>query len=134
VSVSGGRQERALRFDLSSGFALLLRISAAGPKKFPDDLKRLWNLAPLEVPSRSGWLLNGPFAVDPGRTGLAGSLADQTEKFRKLGRAFGDGLLKLHDLADADWHRFAESLDLDASRTTAWGIFWSHLFDVLAPD
>lgn len=134
VSVSDGRQERALRFDLSSGFALLLRISAAGPKKFPDDLKRLWNLAPLEVPSHSGWLLNGPFAVDPGRTGLAGSLADQTETFRKLGRAFGDGLLKLHDLADADWTRFAESLDLDASRTAGWGFFWTHLFDVLAPD
>lgn len=137
VSVSGGRRERALRFDLSSGFALLLHIGAAGPDRFPDDLKRLWNLAPLEVPSRSGWLLNGPFAVDPGRTGLAGSIADQTEKFRTLGRILGDRLLKLHDLADADWHGFAESFDLDASdasRTAAWSTFWFHLFDVLAPD
>ncbi len=137
VSVSGGRRERALRFDLSSGFALLLHIGAAGPDRFPDDLKRLWNLAPLEVPSRSGWLLNGPFAVDPGRTGLAGSIGDQTEKFRTLGRALGDRLLKLHDLADADWRGFAESLDLDASdasRTAARSTFWSHLFDVLAPD
>jgi hypothetical protein len=137
VSMSGGRRERALRFDLSSGFALLLHIGAAGPDRFPDDLKRLWNLAPLEVPSRSGWLLNGPFAVDPGRTGLAGSIADQTEKFRTLGRILGGRLLKLHDLADADWRGFAESLDLDASdasRTAAWSTFWSHLFDVLAPD
>ena len=137
VSMSGGRRERALRFDLSSGFALLLHIGAAGPDRFPDDLNRLWNLAPLEVPSRSGWLLNGPFAVDPGRTGLAGSIADQTEKFRTLGRILGDRLLKLHDLADADWRGFAESLDLDASdasRTAAWSTFWSHLFDVLAPD
>lgn len=137
VSISGGRRERALHFDLSSGFALLLHIGAAGPDRFPDDLKRLWNLAPLEVPSRSGWLLNGPFAVDPGRTGLAGSIADQAEKFRILGRILGDRLLKLHDLADADWRGFAESLDLDASdasRTAAWSTFWSHLFDVLAPD
>ncbi|MGO7643807.1 sacsin N-terminal ATP-binding-like domain-containing protein [Rhizobium ruizarguesonis] len=137
VSMSGGRRERALRFDLSSGFALLLHIGAAGPDRFPDDLNRLWNLAPLEVPSRSGWLLNGPFAVDPGRTGLAGSMADQTEKFRTLGRVLGDRLLKLHDLADVDWRGFSESLDLDASdasRTVAWSTFWSHLFDVLAPD
>jgi|GEM_PF-894593 len=137
VSVSGGRRERAVRFDLSSGFALLLHIGAGGPDRFPDDLKRLWNLAPLEVPSRSGWLLNGPFAVDPGRTGLAGSIADQTEKFQTLGGVLGDRLLKLHDLADADWRGFAESLDLDASdasRTVAWSTFWSHLFDVLAPD
>jgi hypothetical protein len=137
VSKSGGRRERALRFDLSSGFALLLHIDASGPDRFPDDLKRLWNLAPLEVPSSSGWLLNGPFAVNPGRTGLAGSIADQPEKFRTLGRIFGDRLLKLHDLADADWRGFAESLDLDASdasRTAAWSTFWSRLFDVLAPD
>lgn len=137
VSMSGGHRERALRFDLSSGFALLLHIGAAGPDRFPDGLKRLWNLAPLEVPLRSGWLLNGPFAVDPGRTGLAGSIGDQTEKFRTLGRALGGRLLKLHDLADADWRGFAESLGLDASdasRTAAWSTFWSHLFDVLAPD
>jgi hypothetical protein len=137
VSMSGASRERALRFDLSSGFALLLHIGAAGPDRFPDDLNRLWNLAPLEVPSRSGWLLNGPFAVDPGRTGLAGSIADQTEKFGTLGRILGDRLLKLHDLADADWHGFAESFDLDASdasRTAAWSTFWSHMFDVLAPD
>ncbi len=137
ISVSGGRRERALRFDLSFGFALLLHIGAAGPVRFPDDLNRLWNLAPLEVPSRSGWLLNGPFAVDPGRTGLAGSIVDQTERFRTLGRTLGDRLLKLHDLADADWRGFAESLDLDGSdtsRTAAWSTFWSRLFDVLAPD
>ncbi len=137
VSMSGGHRERALRFDLSSGFALLLRVGPAGPYRFPDDLKRLWNLAPLEVPSRSGWLLNGPFAVDPGRTGLAGSIADQTEKFQTLGRVLGDRLLKLHDLADVDWRGFSESLDLDASdasRTVAWRTFWSHLFDVLASD
>ncbi|CCD90933.1 conserved hypothetical protein [Bradyrhizobium sp. ORS 375] len=137
VSMSAGLRERALRLDLSSGFALLLHIGAAGPDRFPDDLSRLWNLAPLEVPSRSGWLLNGPFAVDPGRTGLAGSIVDQMEKFRTLGRILGDRLLKLHDVADADWRRFAVSLDLDASdasRTEAWSTFWSHLFDVLAPD
>lgn len=134
VSISGPNRERALRFDLSGGYGLLLRIDAAGPRAFPDDLRRLWNLAPLEEEVRSGWLLNGPFAVDPGRTGLAGSINDRQEKFRTLGQTLGDRLLKLHDLADADWCQFAESLDLDTSRTAAWDIFWSHLFDVLAPD
>lgn len=134
VSVSGRHRERALRFDLSSGFCLLLRVDAAGPCAFPNDLRRLWNLAPLEEKLRSSWLLNGPFAVDPGRTGLAGSITDRQEEFRKLGRVLGDCLLKLYDLTDADWCRFAESLDLDASKATAWGIFWSRLFDVFAPD
>ena len=134
VSVSALHRERALRFDLAAGFSLLLRVDAAGPCAFPSDLRRLWNLAPLEEDLRSGWLLNGPFAVDPGRTGLAGSVTEHHEKFRKLGRALGDRLLDLHDLADADWPLFAKSLDLDASGTAATAIFWSHLFDVLAPD
>jgi hypothetical protein len=134
VSVCGRNRERALRFDLSDGYSLVLRIDAAGPSTFPSGLRRLWNLAPLEEELRSGWLLNGPFAVDPGRTGLAGSIADRQEKFRKLGRTLGDRLLELHDLASADWPLFAKSLDLDTSNQTARNIFWSRLFDVLAPD
>ncbi len=134
VSISGPHRERALRVDPFAGYSVLFRIDAAGPCAFPSDLRRLWNLAPLEEELRSGWLLNGPFAVDPGRTGLAGSIADRQEKFQKLGRALGDRLLELHDLAEADWPLFANSLDLDASGTTARGIFWSHLFNVLALD
>lgn len=134
VSISGRYRERALRLDLSSGFCLLLSVDTAGPCAFPGELRRLWNLAPLEEKLRSGWLLNGPFDVDPGRTGLAGSIADRQKKFRALGRVLGARLLRLHDLAHADWRRFAESLDLDASGAAAWNIFWSHLFDVLEPD
>jgi hypothetical protein len=111
LSVSGRHRERALRFDLSTGFSLLLRVDAAGPCAFPSDLRRLWNLAPLEEELRSGW--NGPFAVNPGRTGLAGSITNRQEKFRKLGRTLVDRLLELHDLADVDWHLFANSLDLE---------------------
>jgi hypothetical protein len=79
-------------------------------------------------------LLNGPFAVDPGRTGLAGSIAERQETFRKLGQKLGDRLLELHDLVEADWPLFAQNLDLDSSGTTARSIFWSRLFDVLAAD
>jgi hypothetical protein len=134
VSVSGRKKERALRVDLSNGYSLLLRIDAAGPSAFSSELRRLWNLAPLEEELRSGWLLNGPFAVDPGRTGLAGSIAERQEKFRTLGRTLGDRLLELHDLVGADWSQFAKRLDLDATEQTARNIFWSRLFDVLAPD
>ena len=101
---------------------------------FPTNYRRLWNLAPLEEDLRSGWLLNGPFAVDPGRGRLAGSIADRQEIFRRLGRTFGDRLLKLHDLATADWSTFASALDLDASEHVARNLFWSRLFDVFGPD
>jgi hypothetical protein len=133
VSTSGLGKERALRFDLGGGFSLLLRLDATGPCPFPRDLGRLWNLAPLEEDMRSDWLLNGPFAVDPGRTGLAGSLEERQEKFRALGRALGKGLLELHGRAETDWPAFAEALGTDASGEARL-IFWARLFDVLAPD
>lgn len=134
VSISGTRKQQGLRFDLADRYSLLLRVDAAGPCAFSDELRRLWNLAPLEEDLRSGWLLNGPFAVDPGRGRLAGSIADRQEIFRRLGRTFGERLLKLHDLAVSDWSKFASALDLDTSEHVARNLFWSRLFDVVGPD
>jgi hypothetical protein len=134
VSIVGTRRQRGLRFDLVDRYSLLLRVDAAGPCPFSNELRRLWNLAPLEEDLRSGWLLNGPFAVDPGRGRLAGSIAERQEIFRRLGRTFGDRLLQLHDLATSDWSTFASALDLDASEQIARNLFWSHLFDVFGAD
>jgi hypothetical protein len=134
VSISGTHRQQGLRFDLVDRYSLLLRIDAAGPCAFSNELRRLWNLAPLEEELRSGWLLNGPFAVDPGRGRLAGSIAERQEIFRRLGRTFGDRLLKLHDLAASDWSKFASALDLDASEHMARNLFWSRLFDVMGLD
>jgi hypothetical protein len=134
VSVDGARRQRGLRFDLVDRYSLLLRVDAAGPCAFSNELRRLWNLAPLEEDLRSGWLLNGPFAVDPGRGRLAGSIAERQEIFRRLGRMFGDRLLQLHDLATSNWSTFASAMDLDASEHVARNLFWSRLFDVFAAD
>lgn len=134
VSVVGADRQRGLLFNLVERYSLLLRVDAAGPCAFSKDLRRLWNLAPLEEDLHSGWLLNGPFAVDPGRGRLAGSIAERQDIFRRLGRVVGDRLLQLHDLAAADWSRFASHLDLDASEYAARNLFWSRLFDVFGPD
>ena len=134
VLVSGARNECALRFDLGDGFIWLLRIGAAGPSRFPADLRRLWNLAPLEEDLRSGWLLNGPFAVDPGRGRIAGAIADRQELFASLGRALGDRLLRLFNLCQSDWLAFSQALDLDAPEHPARTIFWTRLFEVLCLD
>jgi hypothetical protein len=132
--VSGTRTQRALRFDLANRYSLLLRIGPPGPSAFPDDLRRLWNLAPLEETLRSGWLLNGPFAVDPGRGRLSGTIGDREKLFSSLGRSLGERLLRLHDLAVRDWKKLAIALDLDASEELAKPLFWSRLFDVFSLD
>ena len=129
VSTKAGTQ-RALRLDLSGGHSLLLAVDREGPCAFPSALARVWNLAPLEEKLHSGWLLNGPFAVGPGRGRLAGS---GRERFQELGRTFGERLLELHDQTETDWKSVAEALDLDAFPDTR-PRFWGRLFDVVSRD
>lgn len=134
VWISGSRSERALRINLCDGFVWLLRIESAGPSSFAPDLRRLWNLAPLEESLRSGWLLNGPFAVDPGRGRIAGGVADRQELFEGLGRVLGEQLLRLFDLCQSDWRTFSSRLELDVIENPARTIFWARLFEVLCRD
>ncbi len=130
----GTLNRRALRFDLGGDFSLSLEIGHAAPIAAPKELGRLWNLAPLEERLGSGWLLNGPFEVDPGRSRIAGSDEYPQKILRRLGGALGERLLKLHDLTVSDWSTLARALNLDASESVARDLFWAGLFDVFALD
>ena len=132
---AGRQTQRALRLDLGNGYSLLLKIGAAGPECFEPSLRRIWNLAPLEENNlRSGWLLNGPFPVDPGRGRLAGAIEDRRARFENLGRTLGKRLLELHDLMEADWETIASALDLNPADSDAQRRFWCGLFDVMSRD
>ena len=124
---------QALRFSLGGDYSLLLRIGAHGPACFDASIRRIWNLAPLEEEIKCGWLLNGPFQVDPGRGRLSGSPEDRQSTFKSLGSDLGHRLLALHDLVERDWVGVARVLGLregsDGRRR-----FWSGLFDVLSRD
>ena len=85
---AAGVTSRALRFHLGDGYSLVLGTDEVGPIAVSDDtpgMPRIWNLAPLAERVRSGWLLNGPFPVDPGRGRLAGSSEDHRLLFGRLG-------------------------------------------------
>ena len=126
--------QRALQFDLGEGYSLLLKVGADGPECFEASVGRVWNLAPLEESVSSGWLLNGPFPVDPGRGRLAGSIKDRQARFAKLGRALGERLLSLHDLMKNDLSALTDALDLRLSEGDVRGRFWSGLFDLMGRD
>ena len=126
--------QRALRLGLGNGYRLLLKVRGDGPECFEPSVGRVWNLAPLEENVRSGWLLNGPFPVDPGRGRLAGSIEDRRKGFAVLGRALGERLLDLHDLVERHWETLAVALDLRVADSQARRQFWSRLFDVMTRD
>ena len=127
--------QRALRLGLEDGYSLLLKIgNEGGPECFEPLVGRIWNVTPLEETVPSGWLLNGPFPVDPGRGRLAGEIEDRRALFENLGRAFGERLLKLYDLVEANWETIANKLDLKSAASDAQRRFWCGLFDVMSRD
>ena len=134
VTIRDARRQthRALRLDLGDDYCLLLKMGSEGPECFEPAVGRVWNLAPLEENVSSGWLLNGPFPVDPGRGRLAGSIEDRQARFVKLGRALGERLLSLHDLMEND--SLVSALDLRIADSDARERFWSRLFDVMSRD
>ena len=134
VRISGPYSAQCLRFDLLDGYSLLLMFDVNGPCSFPKELMRLWNLTPLEEDLPSGWLLNGPFNVDPGRTRLAGLVEGRHTKFRELGVSLGNQLIELYLLTESDWPNFANDLNLDASENDAKTLFWTQLFQLFQLD
>ena len=72
------------------------------PTAFGPDVPFLWNVTPTSESWGCGYVVNGPFKLDPGRTHV--SLDDETtlRTVSGLGNALGRGLIELHDvLADA---------------------------------
>ena len=99
----GGRW-RILRFrPLDSGredmgtAALALGLRDRIPTAFQPDVPFLWNVTPTSEKWACGYVVNGPFKLDPGRTHV--SLDDPTtlHTVDGLGDELGRGLIELHD-------------------------------------
>ncbi len=86
--------------------ALALGLRDGRPTAFAQDMPFLWNVTPTSEEWACGYIVNGPFKLDPGRTHV--SLDDDTTRqaVRGLGDELGRGLIELHDVltgaAEAD--------------------------------
>ena len=81
--------------------ALAVGLQEGVPTAFGPDVPFLWNVTPTSENWGCGYVVNGPFKLDPGRAHV--SLDDDTtlRAAGGLGVAFGKGLIELHDvLAD----------------------------------
>jgi hypothetical protein len=119
----GERRRRALRIDLGDGFAMLIGIGLSGPERIVTS-SAIWNLVPLEEQMQSGWIINGPFEVDPGRSHIKGSISDQAQLFRGFGSVLGERLITLFDAVEQDPDAFAEEFGIDP---TLMPSFWGRL-------
>ena len=77
--------------------ALAVGLREGIPTAFGPDVPFLWNVTPTSESWGCGYVVNGPFKLDPGRTHV--SLDDDTtlQAAGDLGDALGKGLIQLHD-------------------------------------
>ena len=78
--------------------ALAIGLKEGVPTAFSSDVPFLWNVTPTSENWGCGYVINGPFKLDPGRTHV--SLDDDTtlRTVRGLGESLGQGLINLYDL------------------------------------
>ena len=124
---------RVLRFrpadagrDLSTG-ALAVGLQEGVPTAFEGDVPFLWNVMPTSENWGCGYVVNGPFKLDPGRTHV--SLDDNTTRrtVARLGEALGRGLVDLHNVLTEPDHASHIPLGIRDGRS-----FLSSLWQVLA--
>ena len=107
--------------------ALAVGLREGVPTAFGPDLPFLWNVTPTSENWGCGYIVNGPFKLDPGRTHV--SLDDDTtlRTVVRLGEALGRGLIELHNvLADPAYTSRGPLVIRDS------GDFLSSLWKILA--
>lgn len=130
LTIDGTRY--VLRFDLGNDFRLFLPFGRNGPHSFPSDVPQFWHLVPLVGERRrGGWLIEGRFPVDPGRTQLSGTADEKDSRFVRLGLSLGPRLIAFYDHCIADWSNFARATGLAPEGRED---FWQKLVQIFAQD
>ena len=78
--------------------ALAFGLRNGVPTAFDTDVPFLWNVTPTSEKWACGYVVNGPFKLDPGRTHVSLDEDTTLQAVRGLGNELGQGLIKLHDV------------------------------------
>jgi hypothetical protein len=112
--------------------ALLLRLGSNGVRPTRSDMPTVWSLAPTGEHWNTGYLINGQFRVDVGRSRLAGDGKENFERVAHFGVKLGEKLVALFNASQKDWPRVASDLGLADSSPVMFATLWQTLFDVLS--
>ena len=112
--------------------ALLVRLDANGAHPLEHDVPTIWALAPTSELWKIGYLVNGQFRVDVGRSRLAGEIEDNSQRVARLGIRLGEQLVQLFKASQEQWPQLAAELELADSSPAAFANFWRSLFEVLS--
>ena len=108
--------------------ALAIGLRDDIPTAFDPDVPFLWNVTPTSENWACGYVVNGPFKLDPGRAHV--SLDDNTtlQALDALGHELGRGLIELHDLLTGSTEAaHCSGLPLESSGSRASSSLWEVL-------
>lgn len=103
----------------------LFRLDRGSLEPLPDYVPWLWVTAPTREPAH-GFVLNGPFSLNPGRTGLSKQDDDVTGSNRLLFRQAASLLFDELSKIAADFDEVSKDLSLDENES-----FWSSVWQLL---
>ena len=77
--------------------ALAIGLRDGVPTAFRTEVPFVWNVTPTSEAWGCGYVVNGPFKLDPGRTHVSLEDGATLQSAQKLGDALGKALIELHD-------------------------------------
>lgn len=110
---------------------LLFRLDHGEVGKFLDGIPTIWSTAPTKEMWHLGYLINGAFRVDVGRSGLAGGNEANIGTLKLAGRRLGTRLVDLFDAVQADGSGMMQSIGVPGRTESSVARFWRTLFERL---
>lgn len=117
---------KACYFRSKTTGGVLVAVGPNGLKKLPDRIPAVWVVAPTREQGSLGFVINGQFDIDPGRSRLAGDMERNKQKARILGDELGNALCQLFIVSNTNFQVFVETFGLrkDLNHYDFWNSVW----------
>ncbi len=114
--------------------ALLFKLEPTGFAKMPPEIPSVWVTAPTSESSTLGFVINGPFPLDVGRAQLSRDETSYQSLAHEIGREFLSGMEAIYQIANFDWRRFIEKLNMrpELDPYSFWFSVWELLVEPFA--
>lgn len=106
--------------------AILFQLSSRGFERTDDSIPSVWITAPTQEKTNSGYVVNGPFDPDVGRSRLALNSPNNLLIAQDLAVVAGNMFTELYQAVETNWPEVVKTLRLsiDMSPDAFWSSFW----------
>ena len=128
-TASGWSEARLLVFRGKAG-SVALRVGSRGIERMDSHIPPFWVTAPTRESESIGFIVNGGFEVDAGRSRLASNSHHNTALAKRLGLELGQELTLLSHHCKLGWESVLQLMDLatDVVLTDYWASLWRAIY------